>query len=113
MLGKMRKVSVPDPVTLQLKDLGERLRLARKRREWTVAELADRLGVNRETVSALEKGSPGTSVGVLAGALWVMGLPGLDRVAASTEDLHGIALEHARAPQRVRKRREREADYDF
>jgi DNA-binding XRE family transcriptional regulator len=109
----MRRVSIPDPVATQLKDLGERLRLARKRREWTVAELAKRLGVNRETVSALESGAPGTSVGVLAGALWVMDLPGLDRLAASTEDLHGMALERARAPRRVRKRRERDADYDF
>jgi transcriptional regulator with XRE-family HTH domain len=109
----MRKISVPDPVAGQLTELGARLRLARKRREWTVAELAERLGVSRETVTALEKGAPGTSMGVLGVALWVMGLPGLDRVAATTEDLRGIALERARAPQRVRKRRERKDDYDF
>jgi transcriptional regulator with XRE-family HTH domain len=109
----MRKISVPDPVTAQLADLGARLRLARKRREWTAGELAERLGVTRATVAKLERGAPGSSIGVLATALWAMGLTGLDRLAPTEEDLHGIALERARAPKRVRKRSERGDDYDF
>jgi transcriptional regulator with XRE-family HTH domain len=109
----MRKLSVPDPVLAQLQELGERLRLARKRRGWTIVEFAERLEVNPETVRALEKGASGTSIGVLASALWVMGVSGLDRLAATAEDLQGIALERARTPQRVRKRRERADDYDF
>lgn len=56
-----------------LKTLGESVRLARLRRNLSQVELAERMGVSRLTIMALEKGSSSVSIGALVKALTVMG----------------------------------------
>jgi transcriptional regulator with XRE-family HTH domain len=78
--------------------LGERLRLARRRRRMSLAELAKRVGVNRETLARLERGDLATSLGVLARVLAVLGLEeDLDRLAA--DDELGQRLQDVRTPR--------------
>lgn len=92
---------------------GERIRLARIRRGWTGTELAERAGVSRNTVSALERGHPGTAIGVYLSVLWVLGLEkSFDGVADPDLDTHGKVLEAARRPKRARTDR-RSDKYDF
>ena len=54
--------------------LGQRIRVARIRRGWSVADLASKAGINRNTLTALELGKPGTSIGVCLTVLWALGL---------------------------------------
>lgn len=60
----------------QLADLGERLRLARRRRSINTELFAERMGVSRETLRRLEKGDPTISMGTYVRALRVLGLDG-------------------------------------
>lgn len=109
----MSAFSLPSDSLKRLAVIGERIRLARIRRGWTGAELAERAGVGRNTVSALERGRPGTAIGVYLSVLWALGLEkSLDGVADPDLDTHGKVLEAARRPQRARTAR-RSDIYDF
>ena len=70
----MRKaVIMSGPEVETLRRLGQTMRLARLRRDLSQVELAERMGVARPTVAALEKGNPGVGVGPLLKAMSVMG----------------------------------------
>lgn len=110
----MSKFEPPLRVSEHVSQLGQRIRLARLRRGWSVAELADKAGINRNTLTALELGQAGTSIGVCFTVLWALGLdPTLQGVADPDADLHGKALEAARRPTRAGKPRKASDDYDF
>lgn len=101
-------------VAEQVIQVGHRIRIARIRRGWSVADLANKAGINRNTLTALELGKPGTAVGVCFTVLWALGLDRtLDGVADPDADLHGKALEAARRPSRAGKQRKAGDDYDF
>ncbi|RYF57051.1 MAG: XRE family transcriptional regulator [Comamonadaceae bacterium] len=65
--------SLPEAAEASLLRLGQRLRAHRVQRGWTVAEMAERLLCSPTTWRALERGKPGTSIGLLAHALWLFG----------------------------------------
>ncbi len=77
-----------------LKDLGERLKLARKRRRMTALQMAERLGVSRETLRRLENGSATTAVGTLVQALRILGLAE-DFARLAAQDHLGRSLQDA------------------
>ncbi len=105
---------IPQEPAAQLKTVGERIRLARKRRGLTLRELASRAGIAPNTLLAVERGKPTASVGALATVLWLLGLDaGLVSLADPDADAHGKALELARTPKRMRKRRAQEVLDDF
>ena len=96
--------SLPSGVKEILVHLGENMKVARKRRKWTMEEASSRMFVSRQTLSRLENGDPGVSVGVLASALWVLGLEGdFSKLADPQEDKVGIFHEMRNMPERVRK----------
>lgn len=102
------------PVSEQIAQLGQRIRTARIRRGWSVAELATKAGINRNTLTALEKGRAGTAVGVCFSVLWALGLENtLHGVADPNADLHGAALEASRRPLRAGRARKAVDNYDF
>lgn len=110
----MSKFQTPMEVAEQVAQLGQRIRIARIRRGWSVAELASKAGINRNTLTALELGKAGTAVGVCFTVLWALGLERtLNGVADPDADLHGKALEAARRPARAGKPRKPRDDYDF
>ncbi|MCW8167002.1 helix-turn-helix domain-containing protein [Verminephrobacter aporrectodeae subsp. tuberculatae] len=110
----MSKFVIPLQATEQLAQLGRRIRVARIRRDWSIADLASKVGINRNTLAALELGKPGTAVGVCFTVLWALGLDrSLDAVADPDSDLHGKALEASRRPARAGKARKASDDYDF
>lgn len=92
-----------DPYTHPiLAELGENLAMARKRRGWSQAELAQRIGAGRDTISRMERGySVGTDV--LASTLDLMGFASpLSRLAGYENDTHGRMIE----AQRIARRQE-------
>lgn len=114
MLNIMSKFEMPMQTTERIAQLGRRIRIARIRRGWSVADLASKAGINRNTLTALELGKPGTAVGVCFTVLWVLGLDkSLDAVADPDTDLHGKVLEASRRPTRAGRSRKVSDDYDF
>jgi len=70
----------------QSRALGERLRLARRRRGISLGEMAARVGVSAVTQRHLEQGDPSVSLAALIRTLAVLQLSGdLDRIAAEDE----------------------------
>jgi transcriptional regulator with XRE-family HTH domain len=110
----MSNFSMPSQATEHVARLGQRIRVARIRRGWSVADLASKAGINRNTLTALELGKPGTAIGVCFTVLWALGLDNsLDAVADPDGDLHGKALEASHRPTRAGKVRKTSDDYDF
>jgi transcriptional regulator with XRE-family HTH domain len=77
-----------------LSELGERLRLARKRRKLSNAVVAQRAGISRTTVYKIEAGDPGATLGAYIRVLAVLSLEGDlnllaadDRIGRKLQDL--------------------------
>ena len=102
----------PSKAKEALVQLGEQVRMARKRRQWTIAELAKKIGVSSPTLIALEKGEPTVSVGVLVSTLWTLGLETELRNLANPSDVEGIKLMNTRLPQKIRNSK-KTLDNDF
>ncbi|WP_027360450.1 helix-turn-helix domain-containing protein [Desulforegula conservatrix] len=104
---------LPVEIEKYLSQIGERIRIARKRRMITMEDMASRMFVTRKTLSRLEKGDPGVSLAVFASALWVLGLEkNLLEIAVPEKDKTGIFLEQQRLPERIRKQKNKD-DLDF
>jgi DNA-binding XRE family transcriptional regulator len=65
--------SMPSVVLVHLRELGENLAVARKRRREPLKAWAQRIGVSEPTLMRMEKGDPSVSMGVYATALWLVG----------------------------------------
>lgn len=77
--------------SLELKEVGRLLTEARKRRSMTVKELAARIGVDRRTLTQLERGSPTVSIGVFFQALSALNLlRGIEEVVRPENDVEAI-----------------------
>jgi len=89
-----------------LSDLGERLRLARKRRRLSNAVVAGRAGISRTTLYKVEAGDAGATLGSYVRVLAVLGLEDdLNQLAADDRlgrKLQDLALEpKRRTPRRT------------
>lgn len=103
--SRMKKTRVYSPATIEASRLlGSRIRLARSERRWTVRDLADRVGIAKETLQKVERGDPTVGLGVAFEAATLVGVPLFD------EDRSIRQLESRRVneylalmPQRIRK----------
>lgn len=108
------KSTLPIQAAERTNELGYRVRLARIRRGMSIAEVAAKAGINRNTLNALELGKHGVAMGVYVTVLWALGLDKtLDGVAHPDADTHGKTLEASRRPARVRKSLKSKDEYDF
>ena len=106
--------TLPAQVSERVDNLGHRVRVARVRRGMSIADLAAKAGLNRNTLNALELGRPGVSLGAFVTVLWALGLDEtLEGLANPDADTHGKTLEASRRPKRVRKSRKPTDEYDF
>lgn len=55
--------------------LGNRIRLARIERRWTLEELAERVGINHVTMRKVERGDPTVGLGAAFEAAVLVGVP--------------------------------------
>ena len=97
------------PVQLRrsLVQLGRGLSIARRRRKLTLASMAERTGVTRQTYGRIEKGDPTVAIGTYLMAMFVLGLDagGLERAAEPQADETGTTLHVAALPRAVRTKR--------
>src|SRR6266851_6355636 len=93
----------PIPVKRALNKLGHDIRDARRRRRIPVAILAQRASISRTTLSKVEKGDPGVSLGTYATVLFALGMADrLSDLADPRHDAVGRELEAEHLPERIR-----------
>ena len=106
LTGLNSKTVSPDKARARLEALGLRIRDARLHRRLRQVDLAERTGLSRSTIEAIERGSSDTAVGAYVRVLWVMGLDReLDVVADPALDQQGAALEYKAGQRRLRMRK--------
>jgi transcriptional regulator with XRE-family HTH domain len=97
-----RRTALPLPAIARiLAELGENLRLARLRRQLPAELVADRAGMSRPTLRAIERGDPGVTLGAVANVLHSLGLEQDLRLVARDDEL-GRKLQDARLETRAR-----------
>jgi transcriptional regulator with XRE-family HTH domain len=86
-----------------LSKFGKDVSAARRRRRLTVAMMAERIGVAKNTYSRIERGDPTVAMGAYAMALFVLGFgEALGDLVDARRDDEGLVLDEQRLPQRVR-----------
>ena len=98
------KRPVPMRTKLCARRMGESISAWRRMLRISSQELADRVGVSRETISRLENGDPSVSLATFVGACGALGI--LDRLEDAVDPYEtdlGRARSDQLLPQRVRK----------
>ena len=105
-MAQMEAKEMISPKTKKiLISLGENIKLARLRRKLSAGQIAERADISRPTLAAIEKGSPGVSIGSYVDVLFVLGLAE-DLTKVASDDELGRKLQDAglitkeRAPRR-------------
>jgi transcriptional regulator with XRE-family HTH domain len=83
---------------LLLVRLGERLRLARLRRQLSAKQVAERAGMTPMTLRGLERGGSGVTIGAYLAVMQVLGID-RDIDLLAKEDAMGHALQDSRLPR--------------
>ena len=98
--------AMPVLVEKLCRTLGERLKVARKRRRISQQELADRAAVSRQTIQRLESGDPAVGLGIFMTAVWLLRLDHEFQDALSPQrDLTGLREDFRHLPERIDKKR--------
>jgi len=101
---------IPLPVQRALAKLGDDIRTARLRRRIPTTLMAERTMITRTTLSKVEKGDAGVSLGIYATVLFLLGMTSrLADLADVKSDAVGLQLDEERLPKRItRTRKQRE-----
>ena len=98
---------LPLPVKRALATLGRDISTARRRRNMTIATLAERAFIGRTTVTRVERADAGVALGIYATVLFVLGLADrLTTLADPTTDQVGLTLAEEQLPLRARDKSE-------
>lgn len=94
---------LPPLVRRSLSKLGQDVANARRRRQLTIAMMAERMGVAQNTYRRVEKGDASVAMGAYAMALFVLGFGQAvgDLIDVRRDDV-GLQLDEERLPKRVR-----------
>jgi transcriptional regulator with XRE-family HTH domain len=102
----------PYPVEQALKRLGENLRVARIRRNYTIRDVAEKIGTGPRAVRDAESGKTSTGIGVYAALLWAYDLlEPLQDLANPAKDEQGLT--YVAAKEKTRARKSKGLDSDF
>lgn len=101
-----KKTVVIMPTTQKiLETMGEQIKLARLRRNLATELVAERAGISRATLWAVEKGSPTVSIGTYAAVLHALGGMDTDFELVAKDDEFGRKLQDLKLPLRQRAKR--------
>ncbi|AML51883.1 helix-turn-helix domain-containing protein [Falsihalocynthiibacter arcticus] len=92
-------------VNSTLRQLGEDIRTARKKRRLSVADFCKRIDVSDKTLKKLESGDGGVRLETFAMALLALGeLDRLENILDPAQDQLGLSLDHMRLPERIKNK---------
>ena len=108
-MGK-KSVTLLPQTQLLLETMGGQIKMARLRRRISAELVAERAGISRATLWAVEKGSPSVAIGIYAAVLHA--LNGMDRdiLLIAKDDELGRKLQDLELP--IRKRAPKKGTYD-
>ena len=92
---------MPRKLAENLRIVGEQIRMARLRRNFTLAQIADRAMCSELTVARVEKGLPTVSIGIYLRVLYAMHLEN-DILCLAKDDELGRNLQDLHLKQRKR-----------
>ncbi len=99
-MGREKRVAIPSLQRL-LTTVGENIHLARLRRRLSAAMIAERAGIARNTLRAIERGDSSVSIGAYASVLHCLGLE-KDLGQVAKDDEFGRKLQDAGLPTKAR-----------
>ena len=73
IINTKKQIIFPKQLAI-LAEMGEQIKLAQKRRSLTLKKVAERAGINWDTLRKVEKGEPGVAMGAYFNVLRVMNL---------------------------------------
>jgi len=88
----MKKQPVLPKFQVVLEQMGENIKLARKRRKLTAVQVAERAGIARSTLYLVEKGDTSVAMGAYFNVLRVLGLQD-DFLKLAADDVFGRKLQ--------------------
>lgn len=91
---------LPRKLGQKMQVVGEQIKLARLRRNLSVAQVAERATCSPLTVSRIEKGVPTVAIGIYLRVLYALQLD--DILSLAKDDELGRALQDMNLPQRER-----------
>ncbi len=86
IMGREKNIVLPSLQRL-LEELGENIRLARLRRKFSTMTIAERAGIARNTLRAIERGDASVTFGAYARVLLCLGLEKDLRLIAHDDEL--------------------------
>lgn len=113
-MSRTPRVRRPPPAAVSeaITRLGANIAVARIHRRWRQADLANKAGVDRRVIIAIEAGQPGVTIASYVAALWALGLHrDVADLASAERDLEGQTLAASRLGQRVRPPTESDDDF--
>ena len=96
-----RKLSLIPSVERLLRGLGANIRLARLRRRFSASQVAERAGISRPTLRAIERGDSSVTLGRYASVLLSLGLD-QDLILIARDDVLGRKIQDAQLPLSAR-----------
>lgn len=97
---------LPIPVKKALEKLGSDIKDARIRRRISMDLMAERAGITRPTLVKVENGDAGTSIGIYAKVLFILGLEkNLANIADIRNDPVGIMIANEGLPKKARSKK--------
>ena len=85
-----------------LEQMGEQIKLARLRRKLSAQLIAERAGISRQTLNAIEKGSSTVAIGSYAAVLHALNNLYTDFLLVANDDEFGRKLQELALPPRKR-----------
>ncbi|HIW01613.1 MAG TPA: helix-turn-helix domain-containing protein [Candidatus Desulfovibrio intestinipullorum] len=90
-------------VIRSIRKLGRDIKSARLRRRLPMFLVAERAGISTRTLSSLEKGEPGVSIGNVAAVIVALGMgTPFSTILDQKNDTFGLLLDEGRLPKRAR-----------
>lgn len=103
-MSKRTVVIMPETQRV-LETMGEQIKLARLRRNLAAELVAERAGISRATLWAVEKGTPTVSIGTYAAVLHALGGMDQDLELVAKDDEFGRKLQDLNIQTRARAKR--------
>lgn len=103
-MSKRTVVIMPETQRV-LETMGEQIKLARLRRNLAAELVAERAGISRATLWAVEKGTPTVSMGTYAAVLHALGGMDQDLELVAKDDEFGRKLQDLNIQTRARAKR--------